>query len=336
MARRSFIVLVMGLLVLGFSAFGIDLVLPAHSQNTSKNTFAKNTFDSRVKDSRVQIAVNNVHRDTVGDGQYHEAGEWVVPPRQDRDAELLAIHVTGELYAQAHIYDRVKRDLTFIKKRDKYTAAYPVYPYYLPDTLQLRPVPRVVEQIKQGRYHHWEQLNRLFRAKSINIFEDSVVLKFNARLNMPLVAQLYESLEGIEHAETADISGLLSDAYYADICLSIEPVSGNFIYIFFHRSSNCLMGSCSTFNYKAFQSSNRIIYDSELPQMERQEREELSLTVLGEWQWSVPSDLANAPPWFVKNSCSGGFWQPLGREFSHYVKNVKLSMSKGLSFEIPH
>ena len=53
-----------------------------------------------------------------------------------------------------------------------------------------------------------------------------------------------------------------------------------------------------------------------------------SITSLGEWQWSEPTDLAQAPNWFVKNSCKGEFWQPLGRGLSHYVENVRLSMSR--------
>lgn len=317
----------------------MELQSPAKS--AIESTFLPGEYSVRAKPFRPVIAsansaiISQNQQSSIAPDSSRDRYQPIDPPRRDRDAELLAMSGTGGLYAEPVVYQRVTNDLSAIKHQEELLSAYPVYPYFRPEEVKLNLIPEALQQVKQGSYREWDYLNEMFRATNIELYDDYVLLKFDARLNMPRVAQLYESLDGVKQAETTNINELLSEAYYADICLTVDSNSTDFTYIFFHRSSDCLAGQCSVFNYKAFVSkSGQVGSTHDSHDSLEDGSDDSSIVELGEWQWSTPADLADAPPWFIQNHCGGEFWQPLGRGLSHYVESVRLSMSKDLSFKL--
>lgn len=128
-------------------------------------------------------------------------------PRDNEEAELMALFLSGEIAAPETLYIQVRDALT--RLRDAFSDSVPCldsisYRHkFLTSYLSLWMLDDAVEKVRNGSYHDWDSLNTLYRVTSIDTSSFSreryrvASLQFEGRLNTALLKEYYENLYGV-------------------------------------------------------------------------------------------------------------------------------------------
>ena len=128
-------------------------------------------------------------------------------PRENEEAELMALWLSDEIVAPETLYVQVHDALT--RLRDTFGDSV-----HCLDSISYRHTHQVsyvslamnacaVESIREGTYHHWDSLNTLYRVTSIDTswFSEGwlhlAILRFEGRLNPVILGEYYEQLDGV-------------------------------------------------------------------------------------------------------------------------------------------
>ncbi len=126
-------------------------------------------------------------------------------------AALAVLAYANELYPDARLVRRVAGDLKAIrsltaKPADDIVFIINPWSFWTPGVISLVATQDVVEDIDQGRYHGWDELNARFGARPGGVRRGSdgngrtVQIPFDAIVHPARLAEEYESLPGVESA----------------------------------------------------------------------------------------------------------------------------------------
>jgi len=166
-----------------------------------------------------------------------------VTPRENEEAELIALCLSGQLVAPDDLYERVLADLTSIRGifGDSLPSITQItfWPHWVPGCLLMGFDDSIVVKIRQGEYHAWDELNEQYGIESIDtsmIFVMGFVrLNFTGRLHPRRLQELYAVLPGIWSVSPNGIIGDGSNVY------ARETTSG-MTYLFRNGWGDCPSG----------------------------------------------------------------------------------------------
>lgn len=123
-------------------------------------------------------------------------------PREDEDAEQIALLLGGDLTAPQHLYERVRDDLAALRSaHPDELATVPVSARHDARSLLLQVSPEVAAAISAGTYHEWDCLNGWYRADSAGLLTSNLAqVRFDGLLDTERIAAEYARLPGIEGA----------------------------------------------------------------------------------------------------------------------------------------
>ncbi|MGB7062909.1 MAG: hypothetical protein WBF13_11230 [Candidatus Zixiibacteriota bacterium] len=129
-----------------------------------------------------------------------------ITPKENQEAELIALCLSGELIAPDSLYDDVLDDLTAIRAEfgDTIQAlnAIEFWPPWRVSYLLMAFDESAAQLIADGEYHAWEELNEYYHVTEIKIGGSGLVsLVFDGRLNPCCLAEEYEALPGVIYVE---------------------------------------------------------------------------------------------------------------------------------------
>lgn len=137
-------------------------------------------------------------------------------PRENVEAEEVAIWLSEGLVAPQQLYDKVLSDLAIIRSR--YGPAIPELntiqftPYLESDRIIVEVTPEAAAQFERGEYHDLDSLNEHF--KLCNMYPEKCCqprlhLEFDARYDTKVLAQAYEQVPSVIGAEPGRAFGWL-------------------------------------------------------------------------------------------------------------------------------
>jgi hypothetical protein len=120
----------------------------------------------------------------------------------DRDAAILALEISEELLPPPPLYRRLYNDLAAIRKAYPVTTSVKHTADWRVGELIVRLTPEAWEQFKNGNYHGLDELNAQYGPAKIVPSHASyrLLLKFSKPYNPELLAPIYSSADGVEHA----------------------------------------------------------------------------------------------------------------------------------------
>lgn len=124
--------------------------------------------------------------------------------RDDKNAELMALYLSGNLTAPDELYEQILSDLTAISS--KYFNNHSVgefTPPWIPSCIYMSFQEECRSQVINGTYDAWNDLNEEYGVKKITAHDYSsiVTINFYCRLNSERLAELYEDLPGIKYIQ---------------------------------------------------------------------------------------------------------------------------------------
>jgi len=139
-------------------------------------------------------------------------------PKENEEAEELALWLSGSLVAPETLYSRVRADLATI--RSSYGDSFPVLmntpfrPWWIASKLHVSLTYEARERFLLGEYHDLDDLNGQLGLASME-YNSSVglVLSFRGRLNPAQLAELYRVVPSVAKAKTVERSGDSSKVY---------------------------------------------------------------------------------------------------------------------------
>ncbi|MFQ5607719.1 MAG: hypothetical protein ACE5GA_07210, partial [Candidatus Zixiibacteriota bacterium] len=148
-------------------------------------------------------------------------------PRDNAEAEEMAVWLSGDTVATTALYEEILRDLQALRARfsesveplGRIRFTYPS----ISGQIHLAFSDTVREMIRNSSYHEWDSLNNLFVLQSIDTStirwinpdreEMIATLVFEGRLNPFRVAESYLSLSGVTRANASGLGGDFSNIY---------------------------------------------------------------------------------------------------------------------------
>jgi len=130
-------------------------------------------------------------------------------PRPDAEAERMALWLGGEVVAHDTLYEKLTSAAALVRSTFgdsvPYLNAMGFSLAYCDNYIDLLLTADAVDSVREGRYHEWDSLNKLFRTTSIDtLFDDGffhynwATLRFDVRLNPIVLGSLYAKLDGVE------------------------------------------------------------------------------------------------------------------------------------------
>jgi hypothetical protein len=126
-------------------------------------------------------------------------------PKEDQEAEEVALWLSGSLVAPETLYSRVQADLAEI--RSTYGGSIPALmsvffrPWWVVSELQVSLADTAIEQFLQGNYHDLDDLNgQLGLTRMEHYVLNWITLSFQGRLNPAKLAELYERVPSVVEA----------------------------------------------------------------------------------------------------------------------------------------
>ncbi|MEO8505981.1 MAG: hypothetical protein ABI609_18945 [Acidobacteriota bacterium] len=150
------------------------------------------------------------------------AADLSATPREDEQAELIALFLDREAAARQSTYDRVRADLAAIRTAHPALSAYSFLPKFDTQSLIVTVTPAAFQDITNHNYPWWDCLNAWYDLTSIeplgigNIGYYEVP-KFSKRLFIPVVANDYHYAPGVLGTGTNTLIRL-PEFPYQDLC----------------------------------------------------------------------------------------------------------------------
>ena len=126
-------------------------------------------------------------------------------PREDGEAELIALCLSGDLIAPESLYEKVKCELLAIRSifGDDFEVLNRIEfrPPWVAGCLIVGFNDTTAEMVLEGEYHAWDELNEKYRLTEIDTdlidWLNVAVLYFQGRLHPCRLAELYDTLPGV-------------------------------------------------------------------------------------------------------------------------------------------
>ncbi len=167
-------------------------------------------------------------------------------PRDDEEAEVLAIEASGEAMAPPALYERVVADLAIIRKDAAELADVLASPSWNLSELLVSLDDAATVAVERGTYQGWDCPNALYGVTEVEPWglDGTYHVRFDARVNPLMVEADYLVLDGVLAVEPG-----LGDGDGNDVCMSS---SGDvFTYIFDRGRGDCPAG-CTEHLYTGF------------------------------------------------------------------------------------
>lgn len=168
--------------------------------------------------------------------------DFSVTPMEDGEAEMAALHLSGELIAPISLYNRVKKEFGLIRTTwsDSISLVNMKFEtFWEPSTLYFGITRDAYDSISRSNYHHWDSLNEYYRVKNIDLhfayYGSSMKLTFEGRLNSLLLGPAYSGLPGIRYLYTTARGGDRSEVW-------LHKEGEVIKYFFRHGSGDCEAG----------------------------------------------------------------------------------------------
>jgi hypothetical protein len=156
------------------------------------------------------------------------AAEIAATPREDEEAELIALFLGGGLTAPQPLYERVRDDLAALRAAAPELADVPFIPRHDARTLLLTVDEATAAAMEAGTYTAWSCLNDWYAASRTQIFSFPVALvEFAGILDTERIAAEYALLPGVEAVEVNVVARALPSTDY--LCALVQ---GNEIHYF--------------------------------------------------------------------------------------------------------
>ena len=159
-----------------------------------------------------------------------------------KEAELIALCLSGELVAPNNLYNQVLEDLADIRSTygDSFGSIQRIRfrSPWVAGNLIISFDSSAAQMVADGEYHAWNQLNEQFQVTDIDtssIKYQWVLLTFNDRYHPRRVAEEYKDLPGVRYAEPNGIMGDFSNIYPKE---SLRGIT----YLFREGSGDCPSG----------------------------------------------------------------------------------------------
>jgi hypothetical protein len=173
------------------------------------------------------------------------ASEIAASPYPDQEAEVLALEASGKLVAPKDVYQRIVTDLALIRGQNAQVQNIGAMASWVPGELLMGFDAAGLAAVSNGTYTDWDCPNALYGMSGAEPGSSYVLLHFDHRFNVPLLAKDYKALP---HAQYAEPNGFGGDGN--DVCVSIEG-SATYHYVFDAGSGDCPAG-CIEHTYWGF------------------------------------------------------------------------------------
>ena len=164
-------------------------------------------------------------------------------PKDNEEAELVALCLSGEIVAPDNLYEQVLHDLAAIRAAfgDSIEAVKGIrfrQPWQ-PGQLMVGVDDTTAQQILDGEYDAWDDLNEQYELTGMDTRHlagiGAVLLYFRGRLHVWRLAELYGALPGVETTSPNYIIGDGSNVY-------ARQTSDGITYLFRHGWGDCPSG----------------------------------------------------------------------------------------------
>lgn len=167
--------------------------------------------------------------------------------RENEEAELMAMFLSGKIIAPDDLYSLVEHDLKLI--RSTYAMDYDFLDIihfrlpWAPGCILIKVDNSTAQDIMNDEYHEWDCLNESFGIRSIEkILEYAklVVLTSQYRINPIYLKEAYQNLPGVEYVS---LNGIIGDGS------KIYPrmVNDKMTYLFYRGNGDCPAGCTEKF-----------------------------------------------------------------------------------------
>ena len=137
-------------------------------------------------------------------------------PKENEEAELAALCLSGELVAPDSLYNQILNDLAAIRatfgESLEVVIRVKFKPPWIAGCLIVGFDSITAQQIANGEYHAWDELNQQYQVTKIDThlidFIKVVILHFKGRLHPLRLAEIYRGLPGVMYTEP---NGLIGD-----------------------------------------------------------------------------------------------------------------------------
>jgi hypothetical protein len=138
-------------------------------------------------------------------------------PKENEEAELAALCLSGELVASDSLYNQILSDLAAIRAAfgDTFEAVVRVKfrPPWVAGCLIIGFDDTTAQQVVSGEYHAWDDLNKYYQITTIRTSltpaYGAAVLYFHGRLHPYRLGGVYRGLPGVTYTEP---NGLIGDS----------------------------------------------------------------------------------------------------------------------------
>ncbi len=163
--------------------------------------------------------------------------EVAATPRDERDAEAIALCLTGGLIARQDVYDRVMADIDAIYAGDDSVVGMEVYHHYSGELMDFGVDDETFAQMKAGEYTAWDCANAYYGVERVTYLETLTfgTIEFKGYYNLGLLGEEYRALPGIvstgprtDYSDGPRIRGVIDGSTYH--------------YVFDNRWGDCIDG----------------------------------------------------------------------------------------------
>ncbi len=163
-------------------------------------------------------------------------------PKENEEAELIALCLSGELVAPDSLYEQIVSDLAAIRTTfgDTFEMVNQItfFPPWMASYLVMAFYDSAAQLIEAGEYEAWNELNQKYHVTEIKthyIKYGCVSLVFEGRLNPFRLEEYYVVLPGVWYAEPNFWNGDWPNVYSRQTDLG-------FSYLFRYASGDCTVG----------------------------------------------------------------------------------------------
>jgi hypothetical protein len=166
--------------------------------------------------------------------------------RENEEAELIALCLSGNISAPDTLYNRLLEDLTNIRSSygDMFTQVNAIRfrAPWVPSCIIIGFEPGTSQLVANRQYNAWDKLNEQYQVTEIDLSSikyDWVLLRFKGRLHPRRLSELYSKLSGVRYAEPNFIIGDSSNIYPRQTTIS------GLTYLFRNGWGDCFSGCIS-------------------------------------------------------------------------------------------
>jgi len=146
--------------------------------------------------------------------------DFSVTPMENEEAELAALHLSGQLIAPVPLYERIKKEFEIIRSTWSDSIQHVnlrFETFWEPSKLYVEITNGAYDSIITSNYHYWDSLNELYRLRekvlSFYYYGSYMILTFEGRLNSLHLGPAYSGMPGFRSLYTTARGGDRSEVW---------------------------------------------------------------------------------------------------------------------------